>query len=61
MIVVFMQQKHDSNWIPFFKKTIDEAETFVSASEKDDDYEASYICEVISFSRNYHVLEKKGE
>lgn len=53
MIVVFMQQKHDSNWIPFFKKTIDEAEILVSILVKDDDYEAHYICEVISFSRNY--------
>lgn len=59
LFCVFMQQTHDSNWVPFFTKTFTEADLLATKLIKTKDYTNYYIGEVLTFSHDFHSEELK--
>ena len=57
--ILFMQQKDDSNWAPFFKKTLVEAESLADNLIKNECYSSYYICQGLKYSHDFHSEELK--
>ena len=61
LFCVFMQQIHDSNWVPFFTETFTEADLLAKELIKTKEYTAYYIGEVLTFSHDFHSKEIEME
>jgi len=55
--IIFMQNKHDSNWVPFFKNTYTESETLAIDLMESGEYINYYIGEGLTCSYDFHSVE----
>lgn len=56
MFAIFLQQDHDSNWVPFFKPTYKDAQQFAEDKIKEKGhikYVNYYVCEILDYSHDF--------
>lgn len=55
--VVFMQQAHNSDWVPFFKQKFEDAQELADKLMKKEEYSEYYVAKVLTYSHDFHSKE----